>query len=176
MSSSAARQTGKPSRLPLAVEQSYTEPAPRARPVGHLKVTVDDGDFLREETLVPAESIFERNVRQTLQSNMQTIKGKCLEARLPVLKQSLYKKDFTPHPLERNKLDVAERPWDGFKSDARMPINSLHREDFTVKARLAGEPQIYKSGDGLGHLKAPSLKQSSYTVGILKTDPIRPSM
>lgn len=89
---------------------------------------INDSEFrINSETLCPKDSMVEQNMYQILHDHGDTIRGKCLEAKLPILRQSLYKKDFTPKAFSSVIRGAANNPWDIFKPDAKLSINSIQR-------------------------------------------------
>lgn len=103
--------------------------------------TIDDAEFIIDSSAVhPRDSMVEQNMYQILHDHNDVISAKCLEAKLPILKQSLYKKDFVPKPFGTVIRGAANNPWEIFKDDAKLPINSLHRVSiFSHQGRLCEE-------------------------------------
>ena len=48
---------------------------------------------------------------QILKDHSDCMNGKCLEAKLPFLKQSLYKRDFVPQAFDKPIIGAANNPW-----------------------------------------------------------------
>lgn len=88
---------------------------------------VNDSEFIIYDDNKPKESIVEQNMYQILHDHKDCLKGKCLEARLPVLKQSLYKKDFVPMAFDSVIRGAANNPWEVFKPNGKLAIDSTHR-------------------------------------------------
>lgn len=91
------------------------------------EITIPDSDFIIRDEALPRESLVQQNIYQIMHDHMDVIGSKCLEAKLPVLKQSLYKKDFVPMPIDASIRGSSSNPVGAFKANAKLPINSIHR-------------------------------------------------
>ena len=60
-------------------------------------IQIDDAEFYFPEDADPyKQSIVEQNMYQVLHDHRDCMKAKCLEAKAPVIKKSVYTKDYIP--------------------------------------------------------------------------------
>lgn len=116
-------------------------------------IAVDDSEFYTDPTAYQKESVLEQNIEWVLTQHKDCLRGKCLEAKLPILKQSLYKKDYVPHPHQKVIKEDSLNPWNGFKPNASLPINSTHR----VVRGSAG--RLHSAGQDQGRTHTPQQEQ-----------------
>lgn len=91
-----------------------------------------------------------------------------LDLNLGSQKQSVYKKDYTPHPFD-NTGNTLPFPCNAINYRVPMEMTTTNRNDYTRPIKFSGdEPQASqraKGGgpnDGLAHLKAPFPEESMY--------------
>lgn len=87
----------------------------------------DYSEFLIDDTQNNKESVVEKNIYQVLNDHRDCMTGKCLEAKLPILKKSVYMKDYVPQPFSEVIRGAANNPWEAFKPEGRIPIDSTYR-------------------------------------------------
>lgn len=89
---------------------------------------IDDSEFIVDPTASQnKETVLEKNIEWVLTKHKDCMSGKCLEEKLPLLKQSLYKKDYVTHPYQKVIKETSLNPWNGFKPNVSLPIDSTHR-------------------------------------------------
>lgn len=162
--------------------QEKAAPAPAASTAGgrrqrEAEVAVDDSEFYRSMTMVDntKDTLVEQNIKTVLERRLEenpTEKtADRLKEKLPMLREGIYRKDFTPQDLalSRPRYGDANNPYDSFSAKpVDEPINSIHRRDFVAKSKVSGEPvhrDVTRSQQDLvKHLRAPAAGDSMYRV------------
>ena len=140
-------------------------------------IAIDDSEFYRSMTMVDntKDTLVEQNIKTVLERRLEenpTEKtADRLKEKLPMLREGIYRKDFTPQDLalSRPRYGDANNPYDSFSAKpVDEPINSIHRRDFVAKSKVPGEPvhrDVTKSQQDLvKHLRAPAAGDSMYRV------------
>jgi hypothetical protein len=163
--------------------QEQAGPAPGASTVPsrnprEAEAAIDDSEFYRSMTMVDntKDTLVEQNIKTVLERRLEEKPSEKtadrLYEKLPMLREGIYRKDYTPQDLalSRPRYGDANNPYDSFSAKpVDEPINSIHRRDFVAKGRTPGEPvhrDVTKSQQDLvKHLRAPAAGDSMYRVG-----------
>lgn len=90
-------------------------------------ITIDDADFYYGLNGEKAkESIVEQNMYDILKQNNKAMKAKCLEAKLPIMKKSIYAKDYVEQPFDIPIRGDANT-FESFKPIVPIDTETIHR-------------------------------------------------
>ena len=162
--------------------QERPAPGPAASSAGgrrarESEAALDDSEFYRSMTMVDntKDTLVEQNIKTVLERRLEENPAEKtadrLKEKLPMLREGIYRKDFTPQDLalSRPRYGDANNPYDCFSAQpVDEPINSIHRRDFVAKSKVSGEPvhrDVTRSQQDLvKHLRAPAAGDSMYRV------------
>ena len=162
---------------PVDSTQHRVSTHPNRKHMTQSEAPIDDSEFYRALNMVDntKDTLVEKNIKTVLERKLeenppQRVADKLYE-KLPMLREGIYRKDYTEQDLllSKPRYGDANDPYATFVAvPVSEAINSTNRRDFIPKSKVPGEPVhrdvTLSQQDIVKHLRPPAPGESLYRV------------